>query len=178
MRVGTCDKETDRCCLRTVDLSWWQYRTIFGTLSHYHTWSCFYVSTATWEGVSGFLEEIKTTGLWCYKSNGMLWLWQRERTPRFCKTHRHCTPPFGGRLYRLHLFAFRPSNIFASPSAFSAELILETVQNSFWSNLMECLYWLCASLTPSSFLSCSGMFFFPPPFGGFMAVSSSLCSDL
>lgn len=49
---------------------------------------------------------------------------------------------------------------------FSAELILETVQNPFWSNLMECLYWLCASLTPSSFLSSSGMFFFLLLLGG------------
>lgn len=41
MRVGTGDKETDRCCLLMVDLSWWQYRTIFGTSAHYHTWKCF-----------------------------------------------------------------------------------------------------------------------------------------
>lgn len=44
---------------------------------------------------------------------------------------------------------------------FSAEQILETVQNLFWSNLMECLYWLCAFLTPSCFLLSSfAMFFF------------------
>lgn len=169
MRVGTGDKQTDRCCLLMVDLSWWQYRTIFGTLSHYHV-LCLDCSVGR---SKRFLGKDKGNVLWCYRSNGMLWLWR-------------CTPPFKicGRLYRLHLFASRPSNIFASPSAFSAELILQTVQNPFRSNLMECLYWLCASLIPPSFLSFSCMFLsafsevLSEGGGGVTVVSSSLSSDL
>lgn len=44
MRAGAGDKETDRCCLLMVDLSRWQYRTIFGTresLSHVENVLCF-----------------------------------------------------------------------------------------------------------------------------------------
>lgn len=64
MRVGAGDKETDRCCLLMVDLSWWQYRTIFwdcGSLSHM---KMFYVfSTPTWEGVSAFLGKDKASNV-------------------------------------------------------------------------------------------------------------------
>lgn len=70
------------------------------------------------KGVSGFLEKIKRTH--CGVARVMACCDSDREGILPCKTHQHCTHPFRvcGRLYRLHSFAFRPSNIFASPSAF------------------------------------------------------------
>lgn len=83
-------------------------------------------------GVSGFLEEIKRTR--CDAAGVMACCDSVREGIHPCKKHQHCTHPFRicGRLYRLHSFAFRPSNIFASPSAFffCVELIQQTVEKS------------------------------------------------
>lgn len=153
----------------------------FDSLSHM---KMFYVSTATWEGVSGSWEKIKRTRrgvrrvMACCDSD-------RERMPLHHTVLLHSE--YMWQIVSFVLVCFPPLKHICFPLCFfsPAELILQTVQNPFWSNLMECLYWLCAP-PPLPFSLILWYFFFSLWWcwaggewvGGFMAVSSSLCSDL